>query len=451
MNILWFRRDLRVDDNKLLSLKLDDVLPIFIFDKNILNSLDKDDKRVSFIFEKVIELKVNLKSLGLDLAIFFGYPKDIFLYLKSLGATKVFASIDYDEHAINRDKTISEILEFEKLNDCYIFEPNELLKDDGSFYKIYTPFSKKAISVLENSHYIQYKTNSFKLKNFNFNQILSINGDIKYLNLELNSIGFIKQHLNIKPPKELLNDFKEKITNYEIDRDFPSKIGTSNLSIHIRFGTISIRHILREIRDWNVNFGLNIMKFLQELLWREFFAYILYFNPNLQNINFLNISPKWLDNEEHFIKWCNGETGVPIVDAGMRELNSSGLMHNRVRMIVASFLTKDLHINWQKGEEYFAKKLLDYDASSNILSWQWCSSVGVDAQPYFRVFNPYLQAQKFDCDGVYIKKHIKELEKTPSKLLFDENYLLKYKIANYPQPIVNHKIESKRAIEFFKL
>jgi deoxyribodipyrimidine photo-lyase len=438
--ILWFRRDLRVGDNPLLSFGTE-VLPIFIFDENILKKLPKNDKRVTFIFYYVVKLKSDLQKIGLDLKIFYGKPEEIFKELK--GFDEVVASGDYDSYAKERDTKISHMLHFRYLNDTYIFKPKEVLKDNGEPYFVFTPFYKKARATLEHKNKDEVKIAEHVLAQEDYEGI-QIKG--KKLPLEFESIGFIKQDIEIVNPHVKLKNFLKKIDKYQEMRDYLSSDATSGLSVDLRFGTISIRAVLR------VLFSLNDSKiepFVRQLIFRDFYAYLLFHIPTLEIQNY-KYDFNGIEDGEKFRAFCEAKTGVPIVDAGVRELLETGQMHNRVRMVVASFFTKDLLLPWQWGERFFASHLLDYDLASNALSWQWSAGTGVDPQPYFRVFNPYLQSEKFDKEACYIKKWLPELRDIAPKFLHDETYLLKNSIPNYPRPVVIHKEAANRAISLFK-
>jgi deoxyribodipyrimidine photo-lyase len=438
--ILWFRRDLRVGDNPLLSFGTE-VLPIFIFDENILKKLPKNDKRVTFIFYYVVKLKSDLQKIGLDLKIFYGKPEEIFKELK--GFDEVVASGDYDSYAKERDTKISHMLHFRYLNDTYIFKPKEVLKDNGEPYFVFTPFYKKARATLEHKNIDEVKIAEHVLAQEDYEGI-QIKG--KKLPLEFESIGFIKQDIEIVNPHVKLKNFLKKIDKYQEMRDYLSSDATSGLSVDLRFGTISIRAVLR------VLFSLNDSKiepFVRQLIFRDFYAYLLFHIPTLEIQNY-KYDFNGIEDGEKFRAFCEAKTGVPIVDAGVRELLETGQMHNRVRMVVASFFTKDLLLPWQWGERFFASHLLDYDLASNALSWQWSAGTGVDPQPYFRVFNPYLQSKKFDKEAYYIKKWLPELRDIAPKFLHDETYLLKNSIPNYPRPVVIHKEAANRAISLFK-
>lgn len=424
MTIFWFRRDLRLHDNSALFHALnanENVLPIFIFDTSILDQLPKDDARVSFIHESLEDIQSKLNEKGKSLAVFKGTPEEIFKNLISENKIEtVYTNHDYEPYARKRDKEINALLkanniEFKTAKDQVIFEKSEVVKDDNSPYVVYTPFSKKWKE--------KFSTNL--LKNYPSEELLENITKHDYPFLKLTDINFGKT--NIQLPKYNLSD--KLINNYQETRNFPAIDGTSHLGIHLRFGTVSIRKMVKKALESKNE------TFLNELIWREFFMQILWHFPHTINESFKpkydNI--KWVNDEKNFKKWCEGKTGYPFVDAGMRELNATGHMHNRVRMIVASFLCKHLLIDWRWGETYFAQKLLDYEQASNVGNWQWAAGSGVDAAPYFRIFNPTEQIKKFDKDLKYIKKWIPELE-----------------TSKYPEPIVDHKEARERCLRVYK-
>ena len=422
--IFWFRRDLRLVDNHGLFEALKNyknVLPIFIFDPEILDKLPKDDPRVNFIYEQLKKLNDSLEK-NQKINTYFDRPLQVFKKLISDFAIEcVYTNHDYEPYAIARDKSISDFLnnkgiEFKSYKDQVIFERNEVTKDDGLPYKVYTPYSKKWMEYF-NEKYIDPYSSEYLLKHLskmNINEWVS-----------LDAMGFTKSKLKIAPFKI----DSELIQLYEEKRNTPSLAGTSRLGPHLRFGTISIRRVVKKaLKSSNITF-------LKELIWREFFMQILWhfphtvtksFKPQYESIN-------WRNNKEEFNKWCQGQTGYPLVDAGMRELNQTGFMHNRVRMLVGSFLCKHLLIDWRWGEAYFAQKLHDFELSSNVSNWQWVAGCGVDAAPYFRIFNPTTQIVKFDKDHNYIKKWVPE-----------------YQEFSYPKPIVEHKFARERCLKIYK-
>lgn len=415
ISVFWFRRDLRLDDNAGLYHALKEntnVLPIFIFDTTILKALeDKTDRRVDFIHQALQAIQHELESFGSSLQIFYASPPEAFKQLASKYAIEaVYANHDYEPYAQTRDEEIKKLVgsincQFKTYKDQCIFEKNEITKEDGKPYTIFTPYSKTWKNKLTPQHYQSYNNKSY-FKNF-----IKISAQ-SFPTLE--QIGFIKTDLQFNKPASIN---KKLLLNYKSQRDIPSVAGTSRLSMHLRFGTVSIRKL--------VAVSINISEaWLNELIWREFYMAILWHFPYVQEqafkpaYNFI----EWNNNEKHFERWCEGKTGYPIVDAGMRELNATGFMHNRVRMIVSSFLIKDLLIDWRWGEAYFAKKLNDFDLSANNGGWQWAASSGCDAAPYFRIFNPIEQQKRFDPDFKYIKTWVPE---------FGTN--------KYPEPMVDHK------------
>lgn len=440
--ILWFRRDLRISDSAILANAKDEVLPIFIFDKNILEKLPKDDKRVTFIYKSVLELKRSLQILGLDLAIFFDTPKSVFAKLKDIGFDEVLASVDFDSYAKKRDEEIAEILLFRGFADSFLVNPAAILKSDQTPYRQFTAFYN-SLKFLHSADGITEFETAQNLKRADF--------DYSFVPT-LESLGFVAQELPdflYKSPDQLIDEFAQKLENYQENRDYFYKNATSNLSVHLRFGLVSPRKIFNQIRKLNAPQKEKDF-FIRELFWREFYNYILYYFPYSEFENWDQSKIDWNQNEEDFAKWCEGKTGVPIIDASMRHLNKTGLMHNRLRMIVSSYLTKNLLISWKKGEEYFAQKLLDYEASSNIGSWQWAASTGVDSVPYFRIFNPYLQSAKLDKDALFIKSVIEELESCDPKTIHRENGVQEDIFLNYPKQIVSISHSRNRAILEFK-
>ncbi|PIY08713.1 MAG: deoxyribodipyrimidine photolyase [Flexibacter sp. CG_4_10_14_3_um_filter_32_15] len=426
--IFWFRRDLRLDDNAGLYHALRsgfEVLPLFIYDTDILEQLeDKDDARITMIYRYLKKIKEELESekISSSICIKIGKPIDIYKELiKKYDIKEVYTNHDYEPYAKTRDENIKQFLndndiKFKTFKDQVIFEKDEVLKDDGTPYVVYTPYSKKWKDALKPYYLKSYPTekyfdNFYKTTHFDFPTY--------------EEIGFEPN----RSPHIPSDDFpKDIIKNYEETRDFPAKEGTSRLSPHLRFGTISIRKLARLAKETNE-------KYFNELIWREFYMTILYHFPKVVDTSFREKydAIPWRNNEEEFEKWCEGKTGYPMVDAGMRQLNETGFMHNRVRMVVASFLTKHLLIDWRWGEAYFARKLLDYELSSNNGGWQWAAGSGVDAAPYFRVFNPESQLKKFDKNQKYIRTWIKE---------YDTKF--------YPKPIVEHKMARERVLETYK-
>jgi len=404
VTILWFRRDLRVTDSTLLHLARGEVLPVFIFDPEILAPLPRDDKRVSFIFHALLELKKQLKKLKLDIAIFHGDVTKVFDYLKTLGAKEVVCSIDYDPYAISRDKKVELILPLKRVNDSFLFSPSEILTNNDTPYKVFTPYYNKALLRLtsKNLSTLQPSTDTFLYKNIDFERLLHIDNTIVKTEPIPSSIGFDDTLPHIPSPKESIQTFLPKLDSYHTDRDFPSLQGTSRLGLHLRFGTLGIRELLNIIYKQRDSNGKTT--YIKELLWREFYASLLASFPHSAYENFYPLDIHYKNDSTIIEAFYSAKTGIPLIDAGIIELLETGYMHNRVRMIVASYLTKNLGIDWRIGERFFAKHLLDYEASSNIGSWQWCAGTGADAQPYYRRFNPLLQAKRFDPHGTYINR-----------------------------------------------
>lgn len=447
--ILWLRRDLRATDHPLLALE-GEILPIFIFDPAILGSLSENDCRVGFIFETLIRLKTRFREIGRDIALFYGDPTDVFDWILSRdGFDEVAASGDYDGYALKRDRNVSHRLPFNRIHDTYLFAPDEILKHDGSPYLVFTPYYTQAKKQFRPDHMREYPHARQTLLSYDYEHIHRIEGKgHSLLPLTPDSIGFTPLPFSCLDAEEKLSRFSPAIAEYAINRDFPALESTSLLSTDLRFGTVSIRRILRWMAEHRRQ-GIDTEPFFRELVFREFYAMLLYHFPDLTWKNF-RYPFTGIGDETRYRLFCEGKTGVPIVDAGIRELLQNGTMHNRVRMIVASFCTKNLLLPWQWGEAFFARHLLDYDAASNILSWQWSSGTGIDPQPYFRIFNPYTQTKKFDPEGVYIKRWLPELRDVPASLFSDEARLKDLDIPGYPKPMVDHKTSSQKALEYFR-
>lgn len=425
INIFWFRRDLRLEDNSGLFHALNNelpVLPIFIFDEEILSKLPKNDSRVTFIHDTISNINQQLKKYGSGIAVFHGKPLDIFKRLTSeYTINTVVTNRDYEPYATERDNAVSEFLnskhiDFKTYKDQVIFEKSEVVKNDGDPYVVYTPYSKKWIEQFDNT----------TLEFYNSEDLLDNcikNNNLPFLSLD--DIGF--ETSDIKVAEYDINN--ELIDNYEATRNFPAKDETSRVGPHLRFGTVSVRKLVEKASK------RNNPTYLKELIWREFFMQILWHFPHTSHKSFKPQYDRieWRNNEEEFKKWCEGNTGYPLVDAGMRQLNETGFMHNRVRMLVGSFLCKHLLIDWRWGEAYFAEKLHDYEMASNVGNWQWVAGCGVDAAPYFRIFNPTTQIDKFDKDHKYINKWVKNLNSL-----------------DYPQPMVEHKMARERCLEVYK-
>ncbi len=421
VNIFWFRRDLRLSDNTALNNALAEglpVLPVFIFDDNITGELTEDDPRINFIYDSLSALNNELGKYESSLLVLKGDPGEVWKKLiAEYDINCVFINKDYEPYAITRDNNIEKLLNqnnitFKKFKDQVIFEEKEIVKGDGTPYTVFTPYrnrwmqvfsteSSDALSPLRKASQIFFKAS------FTFPLI--------------EKHGFRRSAVKVRPYD------LSAIEEYHKFRDLPAEDRTSYLSPHLRFGTVSIRELVRTAVSSN-------QVFLSELIWREFFMQILYNYPNVVTESFRpkydNI--RWRNNEKEFDLWCRGETGYPIVDAGMRQLNRTGYMHNRVRMITASFLCKHLLIDWRWGEAYFASRLLDYELSSNNGNWQWAAGTGCDAAPYFRVFNPYTQQEKFDPGFIYTRRWAPESQKP-----------------GYIPPVVEHAFARERAIKTY--
>jgi len=418
ISIFWFRRDLRLEDNTALNQALlsgEQILPLFIFDDQIINELPVDDPRVNFIYESLSKVNEQLSFKNTSILCLRGNPIQVWEDLiASYSIKSVFVNKDYEPYARDRDQAVEKLLRANTIDllafkDQVIHQENDVLKKDGTPYTVYTPYKNKWI---EN---YQHKKPVALVSNSNFFQNL-----IPFASLE---------ELGIEKSKIKVQDYNlSQIYKYPEERDFPGVDSTSYLSPHLRFGTVSVRTIISKLTK-------NDKVFMSELIWREFFMQILFHFPKVVSGNFRSKYDgiEWLNNPEDFKHWCNGTTGYPMVDAGMRQLNKTGYMHNRVRMVTAGFLCKHLLIDWRLGEAYFAKKLLDYELSANNGNWQWAAGTGCDAAPYFRIFNPLEQFKKFDKNQDYVKKWVPE-----------------FGTDSYPEPIIEHKFARERALEAYK-
>lgn len=437
VNICWLRRDLRLTDNAALYRALRAELPVivlFIFDTNILQQLsNKADARVDFIHQQLAKINDELATLGSSLLVKMNTPAKAWQeVIEEFGVKAVYTNHDYEPYAKERDNEISAFLKqrdigFHTYKDQVIFEKSEVQKADGTPYTVFTPYYKQWQAKLNEFYLSSYPTEKYFKNLYQCHAkspLLDSPGGGKFKFPSLKDIGFSES--NTKFPSI---NYKDKLAGYEKDRDFPAKNATSRLGLHLRFGTVSIRQVARTAIAQKAD------KWLSELAWREFYQMILWHFPYTVNGAFKPAYDQiqWRNNEKEFEQWCKGETGYPLVDAGMKELNTTGFMHNRVRMVVASFLCKHLLIDWRWGEAYFAEKLLDYDQASNVGGWQWACGSGNDAAPYFRVFNPELQLKKFDPKMEYVFKWAPE-----------------YRRALLPVPIVDHDFARKRVLEAYK-
>ncbi len=424
VSIFWFRRDLRLEDNAALyhALKGEHpVLPLFIFDQNILDKLAVDDARITFIYQTIEDLKTALQKQGSDVLVKYGKPEMVWPeILKDYDVAQVYTNHDYEPYARERDDNMAEFLrseniEFKTFKDQVIFEKGEILKADQTPYTVFTPFFKQWHAKLNDFYLKPYPTKKY-FKNLLATHQLSL-PTLKEMKFEMSQLAYPKI------------SYRDKLHEYGQKRDFPALPGTTRIGLHLRFGTVSIRKVAKDAVDAKSNVWLS------ELAWREFYMMILWHFPYSASNSFKKQYDKiqWRNNEIEFKAWCEGNTGYPLVDAGMRQLNETGWMHNRVRMVTASFLSKHLLIDWRWGEAYFANKLLDYEMASNVGGWQWAAGSGNDAAPYFRVFNPELQTKRFDPKFEYIKKWVPEFE-----------------TKKYAQPIVEHKFARERVLKVFK-
>ena len=418
ISIFWFRRDLRLEDNTALNMALlngEPVLPLFIFDEQILSDLPNDDPRVNFIYENLQVMNEKLSSYNTSILCLKGNPIEVWKELvESYSIKSVYVNKDYEPYARDRDQEIEALLgkngvSFFSCKDQVIHEENEVLKKDGTPYTVFTPYKNKWLELYKQ------KAPEHLVSNSNFHQNKIPFPSLDALGIEKSSIKVQEYSL-------------AQVYKYSEIRDFPAVDATSYLSPHLRFGTVSVRTIIAALKSSDE-------VFMSELIWREFFMQIIFHFPKVVTGNFKSKYDgiEWLNNPEDFANWCNGTTGYPMVDAGMRQLNKTGYMHNRVRMVTAGFLCKHLLIDWRLGEAYFAKKLLDFELSSNNGNWQWAAGTGCDSAPYFRIFNPLSQFEKFDKSKAYVKKWIPEFETDA-----------------YPAPIVEHKYARNRALETYK-
>ena len=454
-NLCWIRRDLRLHDHNALShaLKSGETTVVFVFDEHILNKLkNKNDKRITFIHDSLVEIEKELQKKGSSLIVRYGKPEEEIPKLcDELKINKVFINRDYEPYAKKRDDLVAKKLkaasvELETFKDSVFFEKHEILTGSGSLYKVFTPYKNKWLEKFEDDGktVADYKCAFKNLRPFsNPKNILETNW--------YPIIGFHEAPALLKggtsEALKRLNKFEKSMAQYKEARDFPAIHGTSNLSVSIRFGNLSLRDMIRSGISQKSEGSTT---WLSEIIWRDFYQMILDSHPHIEKESFKREydSIKWLGTEENFQAWCEGKTGFPIVDAAMRCLNETGMMHNRLRMIVASFLCKILLVDWRKGEQYFETHLLDFDLAANNGGWQWSSSSGCDAQPYFRIFNPYTQSEKFDSQGEFIKQWIPELANARPKEIHRPDTLL---FQNYPSPIVSYEMNRLKCLEMYSV
>ncbi len=451
-SICWLRRDLRLHDHHALSMALENgtTTVVFVFDTQILNNLeDESDRRITFIYQSLAEIEKELNKKGSSLIILYGNPvEEIPKFAEKLNVTDVYCNRDYEPYAKERDEKVRGKLEkkkigFHQFKDSVFFERQEIMNGSGAPYKVFTPYKNNWLHQFEsnNKNIPEYKCTLKNLRQFK-NPASILRKDWYKV------IGF-KENPSILPggTKEAfkrIKRFAEVISDYKDARNFPAVDGTSYISVYIRFGNISVRDLIRAAASKRSD---GASTWLSEIVWRDFYQMILDQFPHVATGSFKKEYDKinWQGTESHFKKWCEGQTGVPIVDAAMRCLNESGTMHNRLRMIVASYLIKILLVDWQKGEKYFAEHLLDFDLAANNGGWQWSSSSGCDAQPYFRIFNPYTQSEKFDAKGEYIRRWCPELKSLSNKEIHrPEN------VPGYPAPIVNYELNRLKALKMYE-
>ncbi len=470
VSIVWLRRDLRLADNTALAeacSRSGRVIPVFVFDATILDKLDNpDDRRLSFIHASLQELKAGLRQLGSDLVVLRGDPVNLIPeFAEHSGAAAVFVNRDYEPYAKRRDAAVVHALlaagrEFHAFRDQVLFEGDELVTGAGAPYRVFTPYSKAWLKRFDEISSGGPSPAAEQRADLSRLAPASIIPDPLLLP-SLVELGFRDAHLWLeageKAARLRLGDFLPRMSRYADDRDFPSVHGTSGLSVHLRFGTISIRELVRHAMQDASN---DARVWLNELIWREFYHMILDQFPHVASGPFRREYDHllWPGREEHFHAWCEGRTGYPLVDAAMRHFNATGWMHNRLRMVVAMFLTKDLLLDWRWGEAYFARHLLDFDLAANNGGWQWSASTGVDAAPYFRVFNPVLQSRRFDPDGTFIREQLPELRGFSDKLIhwphdadmFTQREAQCVLGEDYPHPIVDHAVQKEKAIAMFR-
>jgi deoxyribodipyrimidine photo-lyase len=452
--LCWIRRDLRLGDHSALAAATsaaDEVAVVFVFDRRILDSLPRNDRRVTFIHHAVSEIDAKLRDFGSQLVVRYGDPlEEIPAVAESFGAEAVFVARDYEPYARARDSRMAEMVPLETVRDSVVIEPHELCTQAGGAFTVYTPFSKAWAKLFQPElHAAEHKSNPER-----FASAALLEGLCHPWSLA--EMGFEAQKLWLEAGEDAalarLSEFRKRLDAYGDTRDFPAQPGVSTLSVDFRFGTISIRAAVREALSSD---SAGAKKWLAELVWREFYQHVLWHFPHAVEKPFKAIYAdlEYPGEAEHFEAWKWGRTGYPLVDAGMRCLCETGYLHNRLRMVVASFLTKDLLVDYRQGEAVFAEWLLDFDLASNNGGWQWAASTGCDAQPYFRIFNPVMQSRKFDAEGAFIRRWVPELAALSNEAIhapWEHPFeLLEKGIElgrDYPNPIVNHFEQKEKAI-----
>jgi deoxyribodipyrimidine photo-lyase len=455
--LIWFRRDLRSNDNAPFYLALKSarsVHAVFVFDTDILDSLpDRTDRRVEFIWHSVAALKVELEAHGCTLHVLHGSARELIpQFAASLSAEAVFAGRDYEPFAIARDTAVADALRtsgraLHLAKDQVIFELDEVLTAVGKPYHVFTPYKRAWLSKLSDFYLAAYPVERYLDRLAPAAEAASMPA-LADLGFRSSNLASLKITPGAAGAETLFSDFQQRITHYKDTRNFPAVKGPSYLSVHLRFGTISIREL---VRFAYLHGGAGAETWLSELIWRDFYQMLLARHPHTVTRAFQGKFDAlvWPNSPGHFEAWCEARTGYPIVDAAMRQLNQTGYMHNRLRMIVASFLVKDLHVDWRWGERFFAEKLIDYDLAANIGGWQWSAGVGTDAQPWFRIFNPVTQSENFDPQGKFIRRYLPELAAVPDKFIHAPWKLATGK-PNYPPPIVDHAQARAMTLALFR-
>jgi deoxyribodipyrimidine photo-lyase len=457
-SLVWFRRDLRDYDHAALSHALQEsnhVFCIFIFDKEILNALkNKEDRRVEFIWESVKELKESLREKKSDLIVTYDLASNaISRAIDEFKIEAIYTNRDYEPQAIKRDETIKNLaikknIAFYDFKDQVVFEKDEILTALEKPYTVFTPYKNNYLKKLNQTSLPRFDIEPFikNLAQFKSEPLLTL----KDMGFQTTNLSKIKIYTGMTGGKLLTEDFKERMAFYKKTRDFPAIKGVSYLSVHLRFGTVSIRQLFRLALE---SFSEGSETWLNELIWREFYFQILFHRPDVALGNAFKKeyeSIAFENNPDYFKAWTEGKTGYPIVDAAMRQLNQTGFMHNRLRMIAASFLVKDLLVDWRWGEAYFAEKLIDFDLSANNGGWQWAASTGCDAQPWFRIFNPITQSLRFDPKGKFIKKYIPELNTFDDDEIHAPWFSQNTQKIDYPKPIIDHASQRIKALALYK-